>query len=70
MPGIESLTQLLPSAEIGTAHMENPMGIRKTIASGLIIAANAVTKDRTKENIAAEVKVLRRKLARFIEPKG
>lgn len=68
--GIESLTQLLPTAEIGTALQENPMGIRKSIAAGLIVAANAVAKDNSKERAQKWVRDTRRKLARAIEPKG
>ena len=46
------------------------MSIRKSIAAGLIVAANAVAKDQSKERAQNWVRDTRRKLARAIEPKG
>ncbi len=46
------------------------MGIRKSIAASLIVAANAVAKDNSKERAQKWVRDTRRKLARAIEPKG
>jgi len=46
------------------------MSIRKSIAAGLIVAANAVAKDKSKERAQKWVRDTRHKLARAIEPKG
>ena len=46
------------------------MSIRKSIAAGLIVAANAVAKDQSKEKAQKWVRDNRRKLAKAIEPKG
>jgi hypothetical protein len=46
------------------------MSIRKSLAAGLIVAANALAKDRSKEKAQKWVRDTRRKLARAIEPKG
>ena len=46
------------------------MGIRKSIAAGLIVAANAVAKDNSKERAQKWVRDTRYKLAKAIEPKG
>ena len=45
------------------------MGIRKTIASGLIAAAHHLQHDRSKEQLIRKTNDVRRKIARFIEPK-
>ena len=45
------------------------MGFRKTLASGLIIAANQLQKDKSKEQLIRKTNDVRRKIARFIEPK-
>ena len=44
------------------------MSLRKSIASGLITAANAVAKDQTKERIQKLVHDSRVRLAKVIEP--
>ena len=44
------------------------MGIRKTIASGLIAAAHKLQHDRSKEQLIRKTNDVRRKIARFIEP--
>ena len=44
------------------------MGIRKTIASGLIAAAHHLQHDRSKEQLIRKTNDVRRKIARFIEP--
>ena len=44
------------------------MSIRKSIASGLIAAANAVAKDQSKERIQKWVHDTRVKVAKAIEP--
>lgn len=46
------------------------MSIRKNIAAGLIVAANAVAKDQSKERIQKWVHDSRVKIAKAIEPKG
>jgi len=46
------------------------MSIRKSIAAGLIVAANAVAKDKSKERAQEWLRDTRRKLARAIEPKS
>jgi len=46
------------------------MSLRKSIASGLIVAANAVAKDQSKERIQKWVHDSRVKIAKAIEPKG
>ena len=45
------------------------MGIRKTIASGLIAAAHHLQHDRSKEQLIRKTNDVRRSIARFIEPK-
>jgi hypothetical protein len=45
------------------------MGIRKSIASGLIAAAHHLQHDRSKEQLIRKTNDVRRKIARFIEPK-
>ena len=44
------------------------MGIRKTIASGLIATAHHLQHDRSKEQLIRKTNDVRRKIARFIEP--
>ena len=44
------------------------MGIRKTIASGLIAAAHKLQHDRSQEQLIRKTNDVRRKIARFIEP--
>jgi hypothetical protein len=44
------------------------MSIRKSIASGLMVAANAVAKDQSKERIQKWVHNSRVKIAKAIEP--
>ena len=56
--------------EMGTTPEENPMGIRQKIAGSLIVAANAVAKDQSKERIQKWVHDSRVKIAKAIEPKG
>ena len=51
-------------------YQEFIMSIRKSIAAGLIVAANAVAKDQSKERIQKWVHDSRVKLAKVIEPKG
>ena len=46
------------------------MGIRQKIAGSLIVAANAVAKDQSKERIQKWVHDSRVKIAKAIEPKG
>jgi len=46
------------------------MSIRKSIAAGLIVAANAVAKDQSKERIQKWIHDSRVKIAKAIEPKG
>jgi hypothetical protein len=46
------------------------MGIRKSVAAGLIVAANTISSDKSKERAQEWVRDTRRKLARAIEPKG
>jgi hypothetical protein len=46
------------------------MSIRKSLAAGLIVAANALAKDRSKEKAQKWVRDARIKLAKAIEPKG
>ena len=45
------------------------MGIRKSIASGLIAAATQLQKDQSKEQLIRKTNDVRRSIARFIEPK-
>ena len=45
------------------------MGFRKAIASGLIVAAKQLERDRSKEQLISKTNDVRRKIARFIEPK-
>ena len=44
------------------------MGIRKSIASGLIAAATQLQKDQSKEQLIRKTNDVRRSIARFIEP--
>jgi len=46
------------------------MSIRKSIAAGLIVTANAVAKDQSKERIQKWIHDSRVKIAKAIEPKG
>lgn len=46
------------------------MALRKSIASGLIAAANVVAKDQSKERIQKWIHDSRVKIAKAIEPKG
>ena len=64
-----ALAQVSPSASVNP-YQEFIMSIRKSIAAGLIVAANAVAKDKSKERAQKWVRDTRRKLARAIEPKG
>ena len=66
---MQTLPQLLPTAEIGTALQNHPMGIRKSIASGLMATANALAQDQTKERTQKLINRARHKLADAIRPK-
>ena len=59
-------------ASSGDRHrtLERSMSIRKSLAAGLIVAANAVAKDQSKEKAQKWVRDARIKLAKAIEPKG
>ena len=46
------------------------MSLRKFIASGLVVAANAVAKDQSKERVQKWIHDSRVKIAKAIEPKG
>jgi len=46
------------------------MGFRKAIASGLIVAAKQLERDQSKEQLISKTNDVRRKIARFIEPKN
>lgn len=46
------------------------MGFRKAIASGLIVAAKQLERDQSKEQLIRKTNDVRRKIARFIEPKS
>ena len=59
----------LPTAEIGTAHMELTMAIRKTIAQQLNKAAKAIENDKSKEQIGVALFTARVALANAIMPK-
>jgi|TARA_B100000035_G_scaffold287865_1_gene273113 hypothetical protein len=64
-----------PSAVIassGDRHrtlQDDPMGIRKSIASGLMATANALAQDQTKERTQKLINRARHKLADAIKPK-
>ena len=66
---VQTHRQLLPSAEIGTAQQDDLMGIRKSIASGLMATANALAQDQTKERTQKLINRARHKLADAIKPK-
>ena len=63
--GIVSITSKSKSQLL---HLVFIMGIRKTIASGLIAAAHHLQHDRSKEQLIRKTNDVRRKIARFIEP--
>ena len=50
-------------------HLVSTMGFRKAIASGLIVAAKQLERDQSKEQLISKTNDVRRKIARFIEPK-
>lgn len=64
--GIVSITSKSKSQ---LPHLVSIMGIRKSIASGLIAAAHHLQHDRSKEQLIRKTNDVRRKIARFIEPK-
>ncbi len=66
---MQSLLQLLPTAEIGTAPQHNTMAVRKTIAQQLSKAAKALENDKSKEKLGVAMFTARVALANAIMPK-
>ena len=52
-----------------TKQRSKPMAIRQALAAKLLLLANAIEQDTSKEKLQAKIIVGRRKLADWIEPK-
>jgi len=66
---VQTHRQLLPSAEIGTAHTTLIMGLRRFVAQQLINTAKVLNEDTTKERAANAVVAIRLSVAKAIMPK-